>query len=624
GVQDYFQVLESCFAFGKITVHSANIDIRDSILQDIEGSEGDITLEFDDQGCENYDSDGYCGIADIKGSDLFFDLSLHNNTLTKLGHTKIHGDITTNGDNCKLIYDVSSLGRGTTITQNNSSTIELDSEAKNLFYDSSQGYLVANDVQNAIEEILEKKIRGVLFVGRNGHDSSGDPTLGSYLNPYATVQAALNRIEENDDNLSIPYVIWMGPGTYQENVLINDTTYNNIVIMGRGDVEINPSSGISIESNNQNTNFTYLEFRGITFGKGVNFVGDSADGSTFSKGLYFYDCVFNADITLDNLINVSFNRCEMDISTDIINVSNVDFINTKYTGTGLLDVKTDTGVNTPSDFTNSKVNLDNSRILCEITCDADSEITTTRGTELGNGVNQVTITGTLTAINSWLRPSLLVIDNGATLVTQGTFFDKSTLQLDGTFENETKADVVYYDDSVTSIVADNVQDAIGNLNAKIDAFLVPNGDSFPTNIDGPALFYRTDYSLMFQYNPDLEEWLSTTQMFLDWGSNNADGRYLNIHGAVATQTGYLMPFDGKIVSLTAKIASGNLDKEFEIRRNHDHASPLTTFSASAGTYNNPNVNIDFSQGDYIQAYATSVGTPSRDVVLMATIVWTAT
>jgi hypothetical protein len=56
-------------------------------------------------------------------------------------------------------------------------------------------------------------------------------------------------------------------------------------------------------------------------------------------------------------------------------------------------------------------------------------------------------------------------------------------------------------------------------------------------------------------------------MFLDWGSNVADGKYLNIHGATATQTGYLMPYNGTIISITAKIASGNQSKSICYRIN---------------------------------------------------------
>lgn len=499
------------------------------------------------------------------------------------------------------------------------------SPATQTSFDSSNNGLTSENVQSAIEEILGKKVKGIIFVGRNGNDGLGDPTLGSYLSPYATIQAAINRIEENNDGATNPYVIWVAPGIYPENVLVNDTTFNNITIIGHGEVKVSPAFGKAFESNNQNANFSTLEFRNIIFDAALNFVGESDGGTTFNGELGFYKCQFNSAATgnFNNVINIRFEDCLIDTSLDFTNVENIDLINSNYIGSQLLDLVTDTNVPKPAAFSETSLMIDNSKLFNEIICDAGSEVLTTKGSVLGDGTSQINIYGTLTSINSWLKPSLLVINNTATFTTQGTFFDKSVLQLNGVFTNETKADVVYYDDSITQLVADNVQDAIDNLNGKIDAFLVPHGTTFPSNPDGPALFYRTDYSILFQYHEDTTKWLSTTQMFLDWGANNADGKYLNIHGAVATQTGYLMPYDGTIVSVTAKIASGNQDKGFEIRRNHDMTTPLATFSATAGSYNDVTLNIDFSAGDYIQAFATSTGVPARDVVIMATINWRA-
>lgn len=497
------------------------------------------------------------------------------------------------------------------------------SPATQTSFDSSNNGLTAVDVQAAIEEILGKKVKGIIFVGRNGSDSNNDPTLGSYLSPYLTIQAAINRIEENNDGTTSPYVIWVAPGTYPENVLINDDTFNNIVVVGHGEVKVAPPFGKSFESNNQNANFNSLQFRNIIFDASLNFVGESDGGTTFNEELGFYKCTFNASANFNNIINIKFEDCLVDTGLDFTNVENIDFIDSDYFGSQLLDLITDINEPKPNAFSETSLMIDNSKVFAEVSCDAGSEVLTTRGTVLGDGTSQVNIYGNLTCINSWLKPSLLVINNTATFTTQGTFFDKSIMQLDGVFTNETRADVVYYDDTVTQLVADNVQDAIDNLNAKIDAFLVPHGTTFPSNPDGPALFYRTDYSILFQYHEDTNKWLSTTQMFLDWGANNADGKYLNIHGAVATQTGYLMPYDGTIVSITAKIASGNQDKAFEIRRNHDITTPLSTFSATAGSYNDVSVNVDFSAGDYIQAFASSTGVPARDVVIMATINWRA-
>lgn len=622
GVNDYLQILESCWALGKITVHSANIDIRDSIFQDTAGVTGDITLEFDDAGCENYDSNGHCGVADIKGSDLFFNLKLENNTLTRVSHTKIWGDVSTNGGNCKFIYDVASLGRGTTITQTNSSIVELDSEAKNLFFDSSSNTLVSTNTQAAIEEILGKKLQGVLYVAKNGNDGVS-PLFGSILNPYATIQAAINRIEDNNDNhyTGKPYVIYVKPGTYPENVMLNDSSLNNIIIIApEGGVYIQPSTGLSLECTGQNSNFKRLEFQGIKFEMPITFTGAVDNTTSFSDGLYFKDCIISEDVNITNIINVEFDGSKVDKNFTTTNVNSTILKDFEYDNTYLLSVITDTLSPNPSGFTKSLITTIDSKIYGEVSIDAESEIIA-RGSEIGDGSLQANFQGNISAYNSWLNPSSLVIGSSSVFKTQSTFFNKDVLVLDGVHTNNTKSDVVYYDDTITQLTADNVQDAIDNLDAKVGAFLVPHGTSFPVNPDGPALFYRTDYSIMFQYHDSRSKWLSTTQMFLDWGAGNADGKYLNIHGAAATQTGYLMPYSGTIISLTVKIASGNQDKTFEIRRNHDYANPLLTATAASGSYSDISLNIDFDQGDYIQAYATSVGIPARDVVVMATVVW---
>jgi hypothetical protein len=186
------------------------------------------------------------------------------------------------------------------------------------------------------------------------------------------------------------------------------------------------------------------------------------------------------------------------------------------------------------------------------------------------------------------------------------------------------ASAITYDDTGNQIIdASDVQNALEDLDAAISAFKIPSGTAFPT-LPAPAdadLFYRTDLNLTFQYDGSRDKWLSITQMFLDWGSNSASSSYLNIHGAAATQTGYLMPRNGTIITLTAKAASGNLTKGFEIRRNHDSVSPLISFSLVGGSYSTISSDVDFVATDYIQVFAVSNGQPARDVVVLCTIAW---
>ena len=187
------------------------------------------------------------------------------------------------------------------------------------------------------------------------------------------------------------------------------------------------------------------------------------------------------------------------------------------------------------------------------------------------------------------------------------------------------AAAITYDNNDSDLVATDVQEAIDELDAKFDHML-PKGTEFPTSptpADGD-LFYRTDLNLTFQYDVSRTKWLSITQMFLDWGSSNADGVYLNIHGALATQTGYLMPRQGTILTITAKTASGNLSKGLQIHRNHDNVTPLQSFSLSSGSYSSISEDIDFDAGDYLQVYANSTGSAARDLVVMITVAWNGT
>ena len=185
------------------------------------------------------------------------------------------------------------------------------------------------------------------------------------------------------------------------------------------------------------------------------------------------------------------------------------------------------------------------------------------------------------------------------------------------------AGAVTFDPAGTGLSSTNVESALGELKGMF-ANTIGKGTAFPTDPapDAGDIFYRTDLSLFFQYDGVRNDWLSIAQMFLDWGSASADGVYLNIHGAAATQTGYLMPRNGKIISITARCASGNQSKALEIRRNHNAIAPLKSFSLSSGQYSSITEDINFVAGDYIQAFAVSNSISARDIVVMVTICWT--
>jgi len=237
------------------------------------------------------------------------------------------------------------------------------------------------------------------------------------------------------------------------------------------------------------------------------------------------------------------------------------------------------------------------------------------------------VSGDLTThINDTTNPHTVTFTQSvsADLLTDITAAEAETLT-DGSNADtlhEHAASNITFDDSIANLGATNVQAAIEAIDTSLDN-LLPRGTSFPVSPapSGGDLFYRTDLNLTFQYDESRSEWLSITHMSFDWGSNVADGKYLNIHGATATQTGYLMPRNGTVLTLTAKAASGNQTKGLELHLNHDTASPIKTFNLSSGSYNNAAEDIDFSAGDYLQAFASSAGVPARDVVVMVTVAW---
>ncbi len=238
------------------------------------------------------------------------------------------------------------------------------------------------------------------------------------------------------------------------------------------------------------------------------------------------------------------------------------------------------------------------------------------GTDLTNHIND-----TANPHNTTLTQ---VIAEETTLDTDLTVTNLTTLVNAGNADalHIHDSEAITFDNTGTGMSATNVESALIEIKGMF-ADTIGKGTAFPTTPapDAGDLFYRTDLSLFFQYDGTRSEWLSVAQMFLDWGSASADGTYLNIHGAAATQTGYLMPRNGKIISITARCASGNQSKVLEIRRNHNSTTPLKTFSLSSGSYSSIAENIDFVAGDYIQAFAQSNSIPARDAVVMVTIAW---
>ena len=416
-------------------------------------------------------------------------------------------------------------------------------------------------------------------------------------------------------------MIWVAPGLYKETILFNDNRLDNVTFVGNNAI-VRPTSGDAFRSSLLNGGLSKLKFEDIVLDGPVYFEGAVDAGNTFESTCLIKNSEITGDITGKNLISLELEDITFDGNLILENVSEAVYNNVHQISGNTISLTYNSTNAKPVNSVQTKLTLRDSKVDANINIGTGSVIETFN-THIGGSSSTTTISGTMTTYAGWLGANSTIVNSVGELTTRGTFFDKTklTVNASGEWYNETKSDVVYYDNAVTLIPADNVQDAIDNLKFEIDAFKVPKGTVFPTPAEDADLFYRTDLSIMFQYDDSRNKWLSTTQMTYDFGANNADGKYLNIHGATATMTGYLMPRSGTIIAITAKIASGNQTKTIEVRRNNDSASPLTTFSLTAGSYSSVTTNIDFTTLDYLQAFVTSTGIPARDIVVVYTIAW---
>lgn len=478
-------------------------------------------------------------------------------------------------------------------------------DATNITYSNTTSGLTAATVQAAIDELATDSggfIENVVYVSKNGSDTPGvgqtAADLGTFISPYLTVQAAISSI--TDASSSKYYTIFVMPGTYVEDLTFKP--WVNIVGFSKEGTKIRtgtgthtldlPSGGRVMYKNiglgGETQSFIVDHPAAAPGGCSVYF--DNAQVGIFTmNGLgggvdYFQsrnDTVFSGKVTIHSAATTAYDTTfNGGIEIDDVGVEHVD-------GFG-------------SASSNTLKDTFSGNMLFQGNTWSELYNTYTWGTITADGADTTVVYDTQSAT-----------DNRANLITLNG----------GTLTRSDNAFAVAYDNTLTGLSANNVQDAIDELNTNISNFQMPQGTSFPPTPNDGDLFYRTDLNLAFQYDGSRNKWLSMTQMYLDWGANNANGRYLNIHGATATQTGYLMPRNGTIISITAKTSSGNQSKDLEIRRNNDNTTPLATFALSGGSYSSTTANVDFSAGDYLQTYASSVGVPSRDIVVMITIAY---
>ena len=474
-----------------------------------------------------------------------------------------------------------------------------------------------NEITTTIDFLEESS--QYFYVSKIGDDNN----TGSMSYPFLTVQRGIDAAAAEFASSGSYCVVIIMPGTYAENLTLSP--YVALWAYGKEPTRIGTNSG---------SHTLTFDTSGRTYYRGINFRLDTftithtpASGGSIS--VWLEDCSVGA-MTMNGLGWNDYLQFRGDtyvfekLTVHAAHLSFFDGETQITTGTGDIQIEIDSDGAETYDTTSNKACtaiLRDIEVANNILIEDDVEVwmynTATYGTITidASNCNVPTNNTTILHVDNSSAPEdrsdVILVDN---LPTTGG---------EPIFDLLDYAYTVGYDDSVTSFGVDNVQDAIQAVANQIVQFEMPSGTAFPTSPapDAGDIFYRTDLNMTFQYDGSRSKWLSMTQMFLDWGANVADGKYLRIHGATATQTGYLMPYSGTIISLTAKIASGNQSKAVEIRRNNDRVTPLESVTLTSGSYSSTLTNVDFDAGDYLQAFVPSAGTPAKDIVVMAVVVW---
>lgn len=274
------------------------------------------------------------------------------------------------------------------------------------------------------------------WVDKNRTDSYVED--GTILRPYKTIMAAINYIATQD---GVGDVI-VEPGTYVENVTMNDPALQKVTLRGAGgaglyNTLISPSSGLALDISGANV---------WALTQGIQFFGDvQAAGGGFEVD--FLDCFFAEDALFSRGdMNVFGCQCNGDL---ILNGSTFVFWQ------GAEGIFGGVQLTNGSNLVLSATTVYGIYGLAAVTVDATSGLFLRNAVRIQTPV--VTVDGGfMQSYSSWIRE--LAVINGGFFVNRGSFIQTTTVNTGGTYQQ---------DNTGTMVGVQNGSQAIGSAATSI-------------------------------------------------------------------------------------------------------------------------------------------------------------
>lgn len=299
-------------------------------------------------------------------------------------------------------------------------------------FDIDNGYVVPaesryNGARFSLELPAPNLNRITLYVDKYANCAMPD---GSFERPFPAIMDAVNEIAKRGDNSTRPYVVRVGAGVYDENVVLEDTSFYELAFIGDHRSVVQPGAGLALQSIADNDNLAKLFFTDIDFIGDVTLIGAS-DGTNFcsSEGR-FRNALMNGKLTAHNLTDMELVGCQMNDDLDIENCPKFIMSGGEGQGPFQTDVVWNAGNNKPSGATFSYLIVERCVMLAStVNVSAGATLQIREGVRYSNPGGTSTIDGAFIAYASWIWAGAFA--GTGTLEFNGSFYSTGVTNLAG-------------------------------------------------------------------------------------------------------------------------------------------------------------------------------------------------